>query len=636
MNNIYLIQVVDSYGPNKFLPLAIGYQWLAAHAHQDIKDSWNLADVLIEKKNISTYVSSMIEPKVVAMSCYVWNWNYNQRLAQEIKKKFPNCVTVIGGPQVDYKNKNFFNDYPYFDVISAGENEENFANILRATVDNNYKIPNVISRFDDFKLLSPPRTKVLDDLPSPILTGFYDFIMDKFYEEHKYHPMWQVTYETMRGCPYHCSYCDIGDSYWNKITQFNIDRIYKEITWMGEKKIEYVSVCDSNWGILKRDSEITEFVIETKKKYGYPRFWDVTWAKNNSERIQDIALLDKKENTKLFKGITFAMQSRNSTTLTAIERFNLDEEVVQNSMDVFRENDIPTYSEIIWPLPNETVESLTRGLQELIDIGQRDFLMVHPLVLTPNSPMGQQSYIDKHGLQYNRIPLDTFWLKVEDPETYVVEEVDAVYATNTSTFEDTIEGHMIAHWLIVFYYYGWARVLMDYCQNTGIASVTDFVKKVIVWMKNHPNTLLGQEHHTTKNCITSVFEKETFWGRQVTEESVKWEYKSAASIILSQNRNKLFEELSTIALDTFGIDNKELLEINSHLCVDYNKRYPIHMDTSYELVNVLFGKTANHIIFDYADDELTNETEFYHKAYHYQRKNRYWRASTSFTINIVI
>jgi radical SAM superfamily enzyme YgiQ (UPF0313 family) len=631
MNNIYLVQVVDSYGPNKFLPLAIAYQWLTAYENQDIKDSWNLVDVLYEKHSIKDYVSKMTEPKVVAMSCYVWNWNYNQKLAQEIKSKFPNCIIVIGGPQVDYKNKNFFNDYPYFDVISAGENEDNFAKILRATLDNNYEIPNVISRFTNFQLLTPPRTKNLNSLPSPILTGFYDTIMDKFYKENNYHPMWQVTYETMRGCPYHCTYCDIGDSYWNKITQFDIDRIHKEITWMGEKKIEYVSVCDSNWGILNRDSDITEFVIETKKKYGYPKIWDVTWAKNNNDRIQDIAILDKKENTKLFKGITFSMQSRNTDTLTAIERFNLDNDVVKNSMDIFEEHDIPTHTEFIWPLPNETVESLTLGLQELIDLGQRDFVMVHPLVLTPNSPMGQPSYIKKYELKYNRIPLDTFWLKVEDPETYVVEEVDAVYATNTSTFEETIEGHMIAHWLIVFYYYGWAHSLMNYCQNTKIASATEFVKKFITYIEQRPDTLLGQEHNITKNYIISVFKDAIFWGRPVTDEPVLWEYKSATSIVLAQNRDKLFVELETIVLELFGIDNKELMEINRHLCVDYDRQYPIQLDTNYELVDILFGKTANHIEFDYSDEEITNEIEFYHKAYHYQRKNKYWRVKTTFS-----
>ena len=41
-------------------------------------------------------------------------------------------------------------------------------------------------------------------------------------------------------------------------------RIKAEIDWMAENKIEYVSVCDSNWGILERDLEITEYVIKKK------------------------------------------------------------------------------------------------------------------------------------------------------------------------------------------------------------------------------------------------------------------------------------------------------------------------------------------------------------------------------------
>ena len=64
-------------------------------------------------------------------------------------------------------------------------------------------------------------------------------------------------------------------------------------------------VCDSNWGLISRDVDITKYVIKTKKKYGYPKFWDVTWAKANSDRIYEIAMLDKEAGTRLFKGITF-------------------------------------------------------------------------------------------------------------------------------------------------------------------------------------------------------------------------------------------------------------------------------------------------------------------------------------------
>lgn len=36
--NIYLVQVVDNYGPNKFLPLAVSHQWLSAAQNLKVAD----------------------------------------------------------------------------------------------------------------------------------------------------------------------------------------------------------------------------------------------------------------------------------------------------------------------------------------------------------------------------------------------------------------------------------------------------------------------------------------------------------------------------------------------------------------------------------------------------------------------
>jgi putative methyltransferase len=193
----------------------------------------------------------------------------------------------------------------------------------------------------------------------------------------------------MRGCPYHCTFCDIGDEYWNKTKWFDLGRIRKEISWMSENRIEFVSVCDSNWGIHPRDCEITQWLIDAKLAHGYPNTVDVTWAKNNVDRVRDIVMLDHRAGSRLFRGVNFSMQSLDATALEKSRRFNLTESVQFDSMRYFREQSIPTYSELIWPMPGETLQSWQVGLQKLIDIGQRDFIQVHPLMLTPNSPMGQ-------------------------------------------------------------------------------------------------------------------------------------------------------------------------------------------------------------------------------------------------------
>ena len=405
MKNAILVQVVDSYGPNKFLPLAIAYQWLNALKDPHIANQWQLQDVLIEKVNIDEYVDSIQHgPDMIAMSCYVWNWEYNCRLAKKIKERWPDCKIIIGGPQVSKTDENLLYTHDYFDVAILGENEIGFNEVVKNLDTGEFdhipgiSIPGLITN-------QPIRTKDLNELPSPILSGFYDWIMSRYDDPDI---MWQVTYETMRGCPYQCGFCDIGDKYWNKTISFDIDRVHEEIEWMSDRQIEYVSVCDSNWGIWERDLDITKYVIDKKVKNGYPKFWDVTWAKNNTERIKQMAIADKKAGTNLFKGITFAVQSMNKPTLDATKRFNLKENVIEGAMDFYRQNDIPTYSEMIWPMPNETVDSLLEGMQKLIDMGQKDFLMVHPLVLTPNALMGQSNYIRMNGLKYETVPLDTF------------------------------------------------------------------------------------------------------------------------------------------------------------------------------------------------------------------------------------
>jgi len=623
--NILLVQVVDSYGPNKFLPLAVAYQWLNACTDEYVKDNYKLLDVLIEKTNIYKYVEELEKPDVVLMSCYVWNWNYNCELAKLIKKKYPDCFIIIGGPQVSKTDFLLLKKHNYFDLAVLGENEESLKKVLINLDSKNFTdIPGLMipGKIDN----RIERTLNLDILPSPILSGFYDMIIDKYEKKYNKKFMWQVTFETMRGCPYHCAFCDIGESYWNKAYLFNIERVKKEIDWMSERKIEYVSVCDSNWGMFERDLEITEYVIKKKLETGYPNIWDVTWAKNNQERIKKIATVDKENDTKLFKGITFALQSLNEKSLKSIDRFNLGEDIVKESMEYYKNLDIPTYSELIWPLPSETLDSLKENIQKLIDLGQRDFLMVHPLVLTPNSPMGQPEYIEKYKLKYENVPLDTFWLKVEDPETYINEDVYAVYATDTVNLDTTIQGHMFAHWMIVLFYYGWAHYLMQYMRSKYNVTESEFITAFIKYIEDKKPQLLYEEHSNTVDGLYSVFQKATFWGTLIND--IYWEYKSATSVKFHHNRDKLKNELEGFMKSVYNIDNQKLIDLNSDMVFDYRKSYPYSLSIDKDTSEHCLGIDSTEVVVDHYDkNNIDNDDLFVKKAYHWQRKNRYWKCS---------
>jgi putative methyltransferase len=630
MKNLLLVQVVDKYGPNSFLPLAISYQWMYAQTSPIVKGGFKVQDTLISKKPPKEYLDSLDEkPDVIALSSYVWNWEYNRTFAKLAKEKWgdENVFIITGGPNVDKRDSQFFDKNPMFDIAVYGEGEFAFKEILERYLKGERidLIPHVYPKGGNQSPL-PNRIQDLEVIPSPILGGFYDPIMEKV-EKEEGNQMWQVTYETLRGCPYQCAFCDIGDTYWQKIKKFDMDRVKAEIDWMSDKQIEYVSVCDSNWGLLERDKEITEYVIKKKLETGYPKFWDVTWAKSNSERIYEIALLDKKAKSRLFKGVTFAMQSLHEDTLKASKRFNVKREKANYYLELYQKNDIPTYSELIWPLPEETYDSLKNNIQSLIDLGQKDFLMVHPLVLTYNATMGQQWYIDKHGLKYAEVPLDTFYLSVDDLDNYIIEKTWGVMGTNTASVEETLQGHLFSHLFIVLYYYGWGHYFLEYMNNKFGYKHIDVVQKMLDYFKDN-NTLISKEMKATYDSVKGVFTDNKFWGRQVLgEKDIFWEYKGATSIVFHQNRKQLRKELLQFTKDVYDLDLKKVVEFNFDMCHDYRREYPWIKKYGEDVVKNCTGLDSDWVKIEHWDDSIKEDLDFYHTAYHYQRKNRYWKCS---------
>tara|TARA_Y100001972_G_scaffold60301_1_gene73785 strand:+ start:264 stop:2162 length:1899 start_codon:yes stop_codon:yes gene_type:complete len=627
MKNLYLIQTVDKLGPNSALPLAISYQWMYAQVDTEVKKNWRVADVLIEKTNPKEYVENMqSEPHMVAMSSYVWNWEYNQKLATEIKNIYPKCEILVGGPNVDKRNKNFFTDYPMFDIAVLGEGEPAFREILKRKIKNkNYNnIPNVFPKGSHLCDL-PSRFRELDTIPSPILNGFYDWIIDKT-EARLGKQMWQLTYETLRGCPYQCTFCDIGDVYWNKISMFDMERIKKEIDWMSNRQIEYVTVCDSNWGMLKRDIDIIEYVIKNKKETGFPKFWDVTWAKTNSENIYKIAKMDQKAGSRLFKGVTFAMQTLNPDSQKASKRVNLKSNEALTYLSKYNNENIPTYSELIWPMPDETYDSLKQGIQTLIDMGQKSFLLVHPLVLTYNAMMGQQDYIDTYGLKWKEVPLDTFYMSVADLDNYIVEKTMAVYATNTADQTITMRGTLFSYLLCTMYYYGWAHYLMEYMNNKHNVKHTDFIEAMLDYFITK-DSIIGNELRATQQQLNDVFHKGSFWGRQVIENDIFWEYNGATSINFHYNRKQLKYEMIEFVESEYQIDVSDVVEFNAHMCKDPNQTYPYNIKIKKDTAMYCLNTENINFELDHWDKEHLEETKFFHVCYHWQRKNYYWKCT---------
>ncbi len=244
----------------------------------------------------------------------------------------------------------------------------------------------------------------------------------------------QAIVETNRGCPFLCTFC-----YWGrggttrKYRYHDLGRVEAEIAWAGQHRIKYMFNADSNFGMHKRDPEIARFLVETKKRYGFPEKFRTCWGKNTDENIFAIAsLLHEHE---LEKGITLARQSNSKKVLANIKRGNIKLAAYENLQRLFNDREIPVYSEMILGLPGETYETWRDGVEELLRAGLKNQLFVYQCEVYPNTELGEPAYQKKFGIVTKRIELREIHGSVRDT-AWVPEYQDIIVETETMSVED--------------------------------------------------------------------------------------------------------------------------------------------------------------------------------------------------------
>ena len=108
--------------------------------------------------------------------------------------------------------------------------------------------------------------------------------MDEFFDG-KLTPMFQ----TNRGCPFSCTFCNDGSSLVQRVNMFSIERVSQEIEYAaknirnGQKNI---LISDLNFGMYPRDLEICSKIKNIQTRFdGFPEQIQTTTGKNNKKQI---------------------------------------------------------------------------------------------------------------------------------------------------------------------------------------------------------------------------------------------------------------------------------------------------------------------------------------------------------------
>lgn len=397
------------------------------------------------REKVDAIINKINNVDVLAISCYIWNWNHSLTLAKKAKETYPNIKIVLGGPQVPDSDKDFLINHPYIDVIVTNEGELVFKNLLKAYIDvSDLKdVDGIRILVDGKEFRTKPAARIVDLelLPSPYVSGVFDSIVSdpsiKF----------QATQETHRGCPYSCTFCDWGSATMSKVRRFSKERIVNEYEWFGKNGIDLLYNADANYGLFPEDVELTKELVKTKEKYGRPTKFRAAYAKNSNDRVFNIASILEEE--EMCKGVTLSFQSMDSVTLDLIKRKNMKINNFKELITTYRVANIPTYTELIIGLPGETLDTFIDGIDVLLESGQHDSLSIYHAMLLTNAEMNSEAYRKTHGIQSQVIPLLLLHGTVEEND--ITEYYEIVTGTNTMPTKEWIECSLFAWGIQTFH-----------------------------------------------------------------------------------------------------------------------------------------------------------------------------------------
>ncbi len=534
--NLYFFQVNYSYGRSAHIPYTAGQLSAYALADKDVGESFSLREIFFLRENVNDVIERIEEPAVAAFSTYIWNFNYNKTLAQMIKEKYPGCVIIFGGHHVS-PGGSLLEECPYIDYLLHGEGEVIFRRLLRAVLglERAEDIPGISLRTENGILTNPEMISSECDFPSPYLNGYFDKIIKEHPEKE-----FMALIETSRGCPNSCAYCDWSNMK-SKIRKFPLERIYGEIEWLAKNKVYGLGSADSNFGMFLRDEEIADRIIQSKKECGFPVKFQTSYAKNSNETVFNMGM--KFEKAGMNKGITLSFQSMNDEVLKNIGRQNISIESYSQLMKMYNEAGIATYTELILGLPGETYESLSDGIDKLLNLGQHNSIYIHNCEWLPCSIMGQPDYVEKYKIKTSHIPLNQPHREYDENDD--IEECSSVVTSTYSMDENEWKKmNLFSYTVQTFHHMGILQFFALYCYNEGICTYRDFYERLLMWCLKDEVTVAGRVYGRVREYLDSVLcEKGTLSCSDERFGNVQWPFEEYIYLCIIYEIDRFYDEI---------------------------------------------------------------------------------------------
>ena len=257
---------------------------------------------------------------------------------------------ILGGPEVTYQSRTLLEKYDFIDYILIGEGEESFPKLLDAiekTDVSKEELKNVSYRDENGSIVEGELAVVCDTDKIPriaeeIVRGYDGKI---------------VYLETVRGCPYNCSYC--LSSTIKGIRPFDMQRVKEELLILIKAEVKLVKFVDRTFNYdKKRALEIWKFILENNISSAF--HFEISAHLIDEELLEFLDTVPEG----VFK-FEIGVQSTNSDTIRAINR-TTDFEVIKNVTNrIMKNKNITTHLDLIAGLPFEGYERFKESFNDV-------------------------------------------------------------------------------------------------------------------------------------------------------------------------------------------------------------------------------------------------------------------------------
>jgi hypothetical protein len=428
------------------------------------------------------------------------------------------------------------------------------------------------------------RIQNLDEIPSPYLTGVFDKIMNDNPDVE-----WNVTIETNRGCPYACTFCDWGSLTYNKVKKFDIQRVFNELEWAGQKGAGFVTITDANFGIfVERDDAIADKLIEVQTKYGKPASFAMTWAKDQKKEVFDIVFKLIKS-PKFNQGLTVSVQSMSLDVLENIKRKNLAQHNIEHIFALCDKHNVPAYTELILGLPGETKESWKEGIYKVIRAGNHTGLNLLQAQLLENAEM---NLLQKKLYRLTSVPV---WDYMSG--SYAVDEieesVDVVTSTKDMSKTDMLDSLMFNWFIQTFHINGLTTYISRFINKKLGIDYSEFYDKLDrflkqdEWFENERKEVYGYySNWMTQGRINHP----SIYGIEVHGWNVS--HRTTLNMHGMRKYEHLFDLIDRFVRETFDLEPKQLeqlLKFQRNYVIDYEQleKFPFVYEYDYDFLGYL-------------------------------------------------